>query len=94
MGAACNRIGTPTILANLAADGRFDPATDGREGLDAKTALYMPLHQHGRLHGVLQLLGRRGRAFDQEDAELIAYVGGQLAEFLHRAKLAPQRARA
>jgi hypothetical protein len=74
-------------LAQPISHPRFDPGVDGRVGLEPHDVLYQPVTHHNRLLGVLQLLNRApGRGFSQSDADLVAYVARQTAEFLHQAR--------
>ena len=67
-------------------DAGHDPEVDARQGLEARTLLYVPLQRGGRLYGVVQLFSLHVGGFDQADADLAAYVGGQLSEFLENAR--------
>ena len=69
---------------------RFDADVEGRPGLEARAALYVPLNHQGRLLGMVQLFNRTPHgAFSQPDADLAVYVGRQLSEFLHNARIRP-----
>ncbi|QQR88803.1 MAG: GAF domain-containing protein [Myxococcales bacterium] len=69
-------------------DPRFDPAIDGHLLADPKNMLLIALHHEGRLLGILQLCNRIGEeAFNEEDFHIVDYVGNQLADFVHQARL-------
>lgn len=91
-GASAERPDSPFRVDQAGAHGRFDPGVDGRLGVEVITALYMPLIREGRLLGMLQLLNRKAQPrYIDGDSEIVAYVAKSLTEFLHNAKLAPQR---
>ena len=65
----------------------FDPAIDGRDGLDARSMLLRPITRERELMGMLQLINRSGGAgFSAEDISAINYVAERLGEFLHGAR--------
>ena len=85
-GAASRLVGAALRIDDLSADVRFD-ASEGRPGLDARNALYLPLNYNNRLLGMIQLVNRSNRdAFTASDADLAVYIGGQLAQFLFKAR--------
>ncbi|MFW6067104.1 MAG: GAF domain-containing protein [Myxococcota bacterium] len=87
MGAAAEALGPALRVDDVGADGRFDPEAEGRPGLEPRSALYAPLAHQGQLLGMLQLLDRTGQPhFDDTDVEVLGYVAGQLAEFVHHAR--------
>ncbi|MEM9074905.1 MAG: GAF domain-containing protein [Myxococcota bacterium] len=86
-GAASQLVSTALRVDDINADGRFDDNAEGRAGLDPRNALYLPLNHQGRLLGMIQLLNRSTKdAFLPADGDLAVYIGGQLSEFLHRAR--------
>ena len=83
------------VVASAATDVRFDPKVDGREELEVRSLLYLPVRFAGQLLGMLQLINRthaRSRAEEQHaslevgftpaDVAVLTYVTTQLAEFL------------
>lgn len=85
-GAASRLVGAALRIDDVAADGRLD-ASEGRSGLDARSALYIPLNHNNRLLGMIQLINRNNRdAFTPSDGDLAVYIGGQLAQFLFKAR--------
>lgn len=75
-------------VPDVSAEGRFDPAVDGWDGVDVKDLLYVPLTAQGRFLGMIQLINRKAEGgFSQADADLATYIGQQLASFLHKARL-------
>ncbi|HJL05209.1 MAG TPA: GAF domain-containing protein [Polyangiaceae bacterium LLY-WYZ-15_(1-7)] len=88
--AASQLVGTVLRVDDLTSDPRFDADVEGRPGLEARAALYVPLNHQGRLLGMVQLFNRTPHgAFSQPDADLAVYVGRQLSEFLHNARIRP-----
>lgn len=79
------------IVPDVNAEPRFDPAADGRVGLESRNMLLLPLQKADNLLGVLQLINREKRAFSESDVSVSAYVAGQLAEFLQTKRLASPR---
>ena len=94
MGVATMHEGHAMRIDEVASDPRYEAVVDGRNGVDARNALYLALGHQGRLLGVIQLLNRENRAaFTESDANLLTYVGRQASAFLHSARIAPQRHR-
>jgi len=90
MGAAAGMVGA--AVRATSADERLDPGIDGREGITLRNVLYLPLSHQGRLLGMVKLINRIGRdEFSPADGDLAVYVGGQLAEFLHNARIKAAR---
>jgi len=82
------------LVADVASDPRFDPAADGRVGLEALNMLILPLHKAENLLGVVQLINRSQSAgFNPADAAVGAYVAGQLADFLQSKRTVIKRPR-
>jgi len=63
----------------------FDPAIDGREGLQAENLLLRPVTREGHLLGVLQFINRATGSFSAPDVNLVNYTAERLAEFLSTA---------
>ncbi|MCA9531879.1 MAG: GAF domain-containing protein [Myxococcales bacterium] len=83
-GAATIARGKPIIVDDLGGDGRFDARAEGREGLEARSGLYMQVSHHEHLLGAMQLLRGKDRPlFTTTDANLLAYVARQLGKQLH-----------
>jgi GAF domain-containing protein len=81
------------VLADAAADPRYDDRVDGVPGLDVRGLLYRPLIHRGRLFGVLQLANGVGqRTFSEADCEVVDYVTQQLSVFVARGASLPQTA--
>ncbi|MDB4974961.1 MAG: outer membrane protein OmpA/MotB family [Myxococcaceae bacterium] len=71
------------VVKDVAAERRYDPTADGREGLEVKTLAYVPVRANGQLLGMLQLINREHeRGFSVSDVAVLAYVTAQLADFL------------
>jgi GAF domain-containing protein len=76
------------VVSSPTDDARFDPTVDGRDGVEVRNALYLPLTAEGRQLGMIQLLNRQSdTGFTQADADLATYVGQQLSSFLYQARL-------
>ena len=76
------------VVSDVASDERYDPAVDGRNGLQARNMLVRSLISEGRLIGVLQLINRVNQTqFSRDDINLVNYVAKQLSYFLHSSRL-------
>jgi transcriptional regulator with GAF, ATPase, and Fis domain len=81
------------VLADAAADPRYDENIDGVPGLDVRALLYRPLVHRGRLFGVLQLANGVARnMFSEADCEVVDYVTQQLSAFVARGASMPKTA--
>jgi hypothetical protein len=81
------------VLADAAADPRYDERIDGVPGMDVRALLYRPLIHRGRLFGLLQLANGVGRnMFTEADCEVVDYVTQQLSEFVARGASMPKAA--
>jgi hypothetical protein len=81
------------VLADAAADPRYDENIDGVPGLDVRGLLYRPLVHRGRMFGVLQLANGVGAAmFSEADCEVVDYVTQQLSAFVARGASMPKTA--
>ena len=81
------------VLADAAADPRYDERIDGVPGLDVRALLYRPLIHRGRLFGVLQLAnGVTREMFTESDCEVVDYVTQQLSAFVARGTSLPKTA--
>ena len=81
------------VLADAAADPRYDERIDGVPGLDVRALLYRPLVHRGRLFGVLQLANGVARnLFSEADCEVVDYVTQQLSVFVARGASMPEAA--
>ena len=91
-GVSARQDGGTLRVPDVPADARFDASADGRPGMTPRSALYQPVAHQGRLLAVIQLLNsQKGPTYTTEDAYVSSYVGGQLAQFLYRARIAPDR---
>ena len=81
------------VLADAAADPRYDENIDGVPGLDVRGLLYRPLVHRNRMFGVLQLAnGVAGKVFSEADCEVVDYVTQQLSAFVARGASMPETA--
>jgi hypothetical protein len=79
------------VLADAAADPRFNEKIDGVPGLDVRALLYRPLVHRGRMFGVLQLANGSVRGmFSEADCEVVDYVTQQLSAFVARGASLPK----
>lgn len=79
------------VLADAAADPRYDENIDGVPGLDTRALLYRPLVHKGRLFGLLQLArGITGEMFTEADCEVVDYVTQQLSIFVAKGASMPK----
>lgn len=82
------RIEHHSSVFDLASTPGFDPATEGRAGLEPRNELLRPVAREHQLLGMLQLINRKGAdTFTAQDVSVINYVAERLAEFLHGARL-------
>jgi GAF domain-containing protein len=78
------------VLADAAADPRFDEHVDGIPGLDVRALLYRPLVHRGRMFGVLQLAKSASRGmFTESDCEVVNYITQQVSAFVARGASVP-----
>jgi len=81
------------VLADAAADPRYDENIDGVPGLDVRALLYRPLVHRGRMFGVLQLANGVARnMFSEADCEVVDYVTQQVSAFVARGASLPKAA--
>jgi hypothetical protein len=81
------------VLADAAADPRFNEQIDGVPGLDVRALLYRPLVHRGRMFGVLQLANGAFRGmFTEADCEVVDYITQQLSAFVARGASRPKTA--
>jgi len=82
---------TVLVLADAAADPRYDENIDGIPGLDVRALLYRPLIHRGRLFGVLQLANGMSRGmFTEADCEVVDYITQQLSTFVAQGASTPK----
>jgi signal transduction histidine kinase len=80
--------GMPTLVNDVALDGRFDPQIDGLEGCVVEAVLCVPLKIKGRVIGILEVLNKRlPFEFDQEDMNVLITLAAQTAIALDNARL-------
>lgn len=72
------------LVRDAARAAQFDPAVDGRVGLEAREVVYLPLRRQQQHLGMLQLINRRHARphFTDTDLAILHYVASQLTEFL------------
>ncbi len=81
------------VLADAAADPRYDENIDGVPGMDVRALLYRPLIHRGRLFGLVQLAnGLAHDMFSEADCEVVDYVTQQLSAFVARGASLPKMA--
>jgi hypothetical protein len=74
------------VVKDVAAESRYDPVSDGRNGLAPRNMAFLALHKADHLLGMLQLINRLDpRGFSEGDLAVGSYVAHQVTEFL-RAK--------
>jgi DNA-binding NtrC family response regulator len=78
------RTGEVLRVDNASADERFDPSADRATGYTTRSMLVAPIREDERsaIRGVIQLLNKRGSAFDQDDERYLAALGIQLGRAL------------
>ncbi len=82
-GAARWTIEDALVVANVAADARYQPAFDGRGELEMLNLCYVPLRKNGQLLGMVQLINRAGDlGFTAADIAVLHYIANQLGDFI------------
>ena len=80
--------GLPLLIADAAADPRFDRSVDRRTGFTTRSILCVPmLAPGGRPIGVLQAINKRTGGFDQSDHEALADAAAGMAIAIDNALL-------
>ncbi len=83
LGAAALTTAEFLVINDVLSDPRFDPAIDGRVGMQTASMLLLPLRRDDNLLGLLQLINRRGgKPFSDADVAVCTYVARQVAEFM------------
>jgi hypothetical protein len=76
-----------SIFPDVMVEPTFNPAVDGRPGMEARNILLRPIVREHALLGVLQLINRRNaEAFSAQDVNVLNYIAEQLAVFLAGAR--------
>jgi signal transduction histidine kinase len=75
-------------------DDRFDPSVDKKTGYKTRSMLCMPIFESAkeeqskkRIIGVLQILNKRDGVFTEDDEELLASIGSQVAITVNNSRL-------
>jgi len=80
--------GETVNIPDAYADSRFDSSNDHRLGFRTRSILCMPLPDHvGTIIGVIQVLNKRGRAFDLDDEALLQTVAAVAGVNIENARL-------
>ncbi|MCC6749489.1 MAG: GAF domain-containing sensor histidine kinase [Deltaproteobacteria bacterium] len=80
--------GQTVNIADAYADPRFNPDVDRRSGYRTRSILCLPMKDNqGRLLGVVQVLNKRGGAFDAEDEELLEALASQVSIAIENSQL-------
>ncbi|MCB9667417.1 MAG: GAF domain-containing protein [Myxococcales bacterium] len=78
----------PLTVNSVATDSRYVPSSDAHLEANPSTMMLMPLSYDDVLLGMLQLVNRQhAKMFDANDKSLVTYVGKQLSEFVHFARI-------
>ena len=71
------------VIGDVSAEPRYDPEVDGRDALEARTMVYLPLRHGTQLLGMVQLINRQQESgFSSSDVAILTYVTAQLTEML------------
>ena len=71
------------MIGDATAEPRYSPEVDGRDGVEARTLVYLPLRHGTHLLGMVQLINRqRESGFSVSDVAILTYVTAQLTEML------------
>jgi len=80
--------GQPLLVNDVARDPRFSPKMDSMTGFKTQAILAVPLQDHGRTIGVIEVLNpARGEHFDQQDLELLSAFASHAAIAIRNARL-------
>ncbi len=80
--------GETVNIADAYTDDRFDPSNDQRSGFRTRSILCMPMPDHaGAIIGVIQVLNKRGRAFDGDDEAILQTVAAVAGINIENARL-------
>jgi signal transduction histidine kinase len=80
--------GETVNIPDAYADARFDPSNDQRSGFRTRSILCMSLPDHGgKIIGVIQVLNKRGRPFDEDDEALLQTVAAVAGINIENARL-------
>src|SRR3989454_5254326 len=80
--------GKPLLVNDVEQDPRFTSKVDKVTGFRTKAILAVPLQDHGRTIGVLEVLNpRKDRRFNQEDLELLAAFAAHASVAIRNARL-------
>jgi signal transduction histidine kinase len=80
--------GQTVNIPDAYSDDRFNREIDQRSGFRTRSILCMPMPDHlGRTIGVVQVLNKRGRAFDSDDEGLLATVAAHAGISIEASKL-------
>ncbi len=74
-------------LAEVQSSTRAFLAIPKNLNIEVKNLLAMPMRIKGKATGVLEALNKRGRSFDENDADLLTVIANQAAVAIHNARL-------
>ncbi|MBP7690430.1 MAG: GAF domain-containing protein [Anaerolineales bacterium] len=81
------RDGRPLLVNDVAADGRFSAHVDAATGFSPRSVLCAPLIAHGQTLGAIELVNKRGGAFDPHDQDLLVSMAASVANAIYNARL-------
>lgn len=79
--------GKPILVPDVEQDKRFTPRVDAHTGFKTRSIICVPIKHKGRLIGVLEVVNKRGRPFDEDDVELLTVVSNQIGIAMENARL-------
>ena len=74
-------------ISDVGADSRHYPAVSKNVDFKVKNLLGVPMRIKDKPTGVLEALNKRGRDFDESDADILAVIASQAAVAIHNARL-------
>ena len=74
-------------ISDVGADSRHYPAVSKNVDFKVKNLLGVPMRIQDKPTGVLEALNKRGRDFDESDADILAVIASQAAVAIHNARL-------
>ena len=79
--------GEPLVVNAPRDDPRFYGDIDAKSGFETKSIVAVPMRTKERVIGVLEVINKRGGAFDEADAKLTTALAGQAATAIDNARL-------
>ncbi len=79
----CAREGVSLAISDAENDPRFYKAISDALGYPTKSLCCAPIQYEGRVYGAIELLNKTNQHFSSTEANVLTYIGRQLAQFVH-----------